>query len=480
MPILLTILTILALLGILQVWLGGNSSDVKLFWVLFILLLPVAGLVIYCLCGIDYRNPVARKRLHGKAMEQLKKAITPEQVNAWFTDKDLEKVPGEYKPLAQLLLNCGEGNKVYAGNSFEIITSGLRKRELLLEDIRKAKRYIHLEYFRFGDDKAGREVRDLLYQKVAEGVEVCYLNNNMIGRFIPRSYFRDMRKHGMNVVPYTHIRMGFRQWLMRINCQNHRKIMVIDGQVAYVGGMNLNDHYFYQWRDTHLRVTGPLIARLQASFIDSWIGSGGSFRHSLNEYISKAYPQEDAPLKDKLMQEVVSAPEYPWRTAQLAFEWILNNAKRYVYIQTPYWVPPDSLLDAVKSAAMRGVDVQLMLPKEVDTPFLGPANRSYYAECLEAGIRLYERGGEFIHAKTLVVDDALSVMGGSNLDCRSFDINSENDTFIYDEETAQVNKQIFLKEKTFCEELDLATWKASRSVWQRFLSGLMRLFSPLL
>ena len=480
MPILLTILAILALLGILQVLQGGNPSDVKVFWVLFILLFPVAGLVIYCLTGIDYRNSVARRRLHGKALEQMKKEITPEQADAWFTDKDLDKVPGEFRPLAQLLLNCGKGNKVYAGNSFEIITSGLRKRELLLEDIRKAKRYIHLEYFRFGDDKAGREVRDLLYQKVAEGVEVCYLNNNMIGRFIPRSYFRDMRKHGMNVVPYTHIRMGFRQWLMRINCQNHRKIMVIDGQVAYVGGMNLNDHYFYQWRDTHLRVTGPLIARLQASFMDSWIGSGGTFRHPLNEYIADAYPQEDAPLRDKLMQEVVSAPEYPWRTAQLAFEWILNNAKRYVYIQTPYWVPPDSLLDAVKSAAMRGVDVQIMLPKEVDTPFLGPANRSYYAECLQAGIRLYERGGEFIHAKTLVVDDALSVMGGSNLDCRSFDINSENDTFIYDEETAQVNKQIFQKEKAFCEELDLATWKASRSIWQRFLSGLMRLFSPLL
>lgn len=480
MPILLSILAVLALLGILQVLLGGNSSDVKLFWVILILLLPVAGLVIYCLCGIDYRNPVARRRLHGKAMERLKQEITPEQAEAWFSDRDMEQVPGQYKPLAQLLLSCGEGNKVYAGNSFEIITSGLRKRELILEDIRKAKRFIHLEYFRFGDDKAGREVRDLLYQKVAEGVEVCFLNNNMIGRFIPRSYFRDMRRHGMNVVPYTHIRMGLRQWLMRINCQNHRKIMVIDGQVAYVGGMNLNDHYFYQWRDTHLHITGPIVARLEASFMDSWIGSGGSFRHPLSQYISDAYPQEKAPLKDKLLQEVVSAPEYPMRTAQLAFEWILNNARRYVYIQTPYWVPPESILDAMKSAALRGVDVQLMLPREVDTPFMGPANRSYYAECLRAGIRIYERGGEFIHAKTLVVDDGLTVVGGSNLDFRSFDINSENDTFIYDEETALVNKEIFLKEKAFCQELDLAAWNASRSAWQRLQSGFMRLFSPLL
>lgn len=479
MPIFLTILAVLAFLGILQVLLGGNTAKAKLFWVVCILLFPFAGLIIYCLCGIDYRNPATRRRLHDKAVARLKKEISPEQADAWFSDRDFEKVPEEYKPLAQLLLDCGEGNKVYAGNSFEIITSGLRKRELLLEDIRKARHFIHLEYFRFGNDKAGREVRDLLYQKVAEGVEVCYLNNNMVGRFISRSYYRDMQRHGMNVVPYTHIRMGFRQWLMRINCQNHRKILVIDGQVAYVGGMNLNDHYFYEWRDTHLRVTGPIIARLQASFMDSWIGSGGTFRHPLNEYISEAYPQQDAPLKDKLMQEAVSAPEYPFRTAQLAIEWILNHARRYAYIQTPYWVPPKSLMEALKNAAKRGVDVQLMLPKDVDTPFMGPTNRAYYAECFEAGVRIFERGGEFIHAKTLVVDDALSVMGGSNLDCRSFDINSENDTFIYDEETAQVNKQIFQKEKAFCKELDLATWKASRSVWQRFSSAFMRLFSPL-
>ena len=480
MPQLLSIRAVLALLGILQVMLGGNTLRAKLFWILLIVLFPVAGLIIYCLAGIQYRNPLARKRLHGKAMDLLKREITPVQAQAWFSDNDLDKVPEEYKPLAQLMLSCGEGNKVSAGNSFEIITSGLRKRELLLEDIRKAKRFIHLEYFRFGDDEAGREVRDLLYEKVAEGVEVCFLNNNMIGRFIPRSYFRDMRKHGMNVVPYTHIRMGIRQWLMRINRQNHRKILVIDGEVAYVGGMNLNNHYFYQWRDTHLRITGPIIARLQASFMDSWIGSGGTFRHPLHEYISRDYPQEEAPFRDKLLQEVVSAPEFARRAAQEAFEWILNNARDYVYIQTPYLVLPDSMLQALKNAVNRGVDVQLMLPKEVDTPFMGPTNRLFFHACLKAGIRLFERGGEFIHAKTLVADDSLTIIGGSNMDYRSFDLNCENDTIIYDKETAQVNKQIFLEEKAFSQELDLASWKASRSVWQRFLSAVMWPFRFLL
>lgn len=450
------------------------------FLSILLAVLALAGVAIYCLVGIKYRKPAVRRRLHGKAGELLRREITPEQASAWFSDRDLEKVPEEYKPLAQLLLRCGEGNKVYAGNSFEIITSGLRKRELLLQDIGRARHFIHLEYFRFGDDKAGREVRDLLYRKAAEGVEVCFLNNNMIGRLIPRSYFRDMRRHGIHVVPYTHIRMGVRQWLMRINCQNHRKILVVDGQVAYVGGMNLNDNYFYKWRDTHLRITGPLIARLQASFMDSWISSGGTFARPLGSYLPSAYPQEAAPLMDKLMQETVSAPEFQLPTAQLAFEWILNHARRYVYIQTPYWVPPDSLLEAVTGAARRGVDVQLMLPKEVDTPFLGPANRSYYQRCLQAGVRLFERGGEFIHAKTLVADDGLTVIGGSNMDFRSFELNSENDTFIYDKETAQVNRKIFEKEKALCEELDLSTWKVSRSAWQRFLSALMWPFRRLL
>lgn len=474
------ILTTLALLGILQVLLGSRTLIAKLLWSLFIFFFPVAGLVIYCLCGINYRNARVFHRLHDRAGEQLRKSITPQQADAWFSDRDLEKVPKEYRPLADLLLEAGEGNKVYDGNSLEIITSGLRKRELLLEDIRQAKHFIHIEYFRLGNDKGGREVRDLLYEKVAQGVEVCFLNNNMIGRVIPRSYFRDMRKHGINIVPYTHIRMGVRQWLMRINCQNHRKMVIIDGKVGYMGGMNLNDNYFYKWRDTHLRASGPVLARMEASFMDSWIGSGGTFRQPLQEYFSGEYPQLEAPLKNQLIQEVVSAPEFPHRTTQEAIEWILNNARKYVYVQTPYWVPPRSLLEAFKQAARRGIDVQIMLPREVDTPLMGPVNRSFYAECLEAGVRIFERGGEFIHAKTLVSDDALSVIGGSNMDYRSLDINSENDTFIYDAETAQVNRQIFMKEMEICQECDPLTWKASRSVGQRFLSGFLRLFSPLL
>lgn len=441
-----------------------------------IVLLAVA----YAWAARSYRKPSVRRRIHARALEQLGREITPEQARAWFSDRDLEQVPENLRPLARLLLSCGEGNKVYDHNSFEIITSGLRKRELLLEDIRKARHYIHIEYFRFGNDASGREVRDLLYEKAAQGVQVRFLNNNMSGRRIPRSYFRNMQKHGIEVVPYTHIRMGFRQWLMRINCQNHRKLVIIDGRVAYTGGMNLNDNYFYRWRDTHLRICGPVIARLQASFMDSWISSGGTFSQALGAYFESAYPQEEAPYRDKLLQIATSAPENPWPTAQLAFEWVLDSARDYVYFQTPYFIPPASFLAAIKSAALKGVDVRLMVPRKVDTPLAGAANRSYYAECMEAGVRLYQRDGAFIHSKTLVADDMLSIIGASNLDARSFHINSEIDTFIYDRETALECKRIFLQDLVEAEELHLAQWQRSWPWYQRLWSRIVRVFHNLL
>lgn len=442
------------------------DPDARLAWLLIILCLPVLGLVLYLLAGTGYRNPATRERIHGAGARRLRTELDP----ALFPDAGMDGVESQFKPLARLLAACGEGNKVFSGNRFEIITSGLRKRELILEDIKNAKKYIHIEYFRFGNDKAGQEVRELLLQKAAEGVEVRFLHNNMIGRNIPRRYFREMQKGGIEVIPYTHIRQGLRLWLMRINCQQHRKIVIIDGLVAYTGGMNLNDNYFYKWRDTHLRLEGPVIARLQASFLDTWFSCKGTLKQDLPYYFEQMEPFADG----KPVQVVTDAAENPWPSTQLAYEWVLNNARDYVYIQTPYFIPPESFLDALKAAALRGVDVRVMLPENVDTPLIGPANRAYYAECLEAGVRILERSGEFIHSKTLVADDYLSLIGASNLDVRSFSINSEVNSFIYDRETAIHNKEIFLADLPRAREWTPETWRATRTFWPDLGSRLMR------
>lgn len=454
---------------------SGRDADTRLAWLIFITFCMPVGVICYCLLGIRYRRREVYRRLHTASEELLDKELPAGQREALFPEVAEDSVVKEYRPLVKLLSSCGEWNMLQGGNSYEIITSGQRKRELLLEDIRNARDFIHIEYFRFGNDQSGREIRDALQQKAAEGVEVRFLNNNMIGRIIPRSYFRNMCKAGIQVLPYTHIRNGFRSWLMRLNCQNHRKIVVIDGKIGYTGGMNINDNYFYKWRDTHMRLEGPVVSRMQVSFADSWISSGGSFSHPLDYYFRLPEGPGCGRFKDKNVQIVTDEADFPWPTTLLGYDWILQNVKDYVYIQTPYFVPPDSLMDALKSAALRGVDVRVMMPRKVDTPFIGPANRAMYEECLEAGIKIYERSGEFIHSKTLVADDGVCIIGASNLDRRSFNINAEVNTFIYDKETALVCKEIFLTDQALAKEWSLEEWLEAHKWYSRIASGVMRL-----
>lgn len=392
----------------------------------------------------------------------------------------LSAVPKPYQDLARLLSQMGEENQVSEGNSLEIITSGLRKRELLLEDIRQARSFIHIEYFRFGNDKAGREVRNLLIRKAREGVEVRFLNNNWSGIVaIPNSYWKPLIEAGAEVIPFTHIRHGVRKWLYRINHQQHRKVVVIDGQVAYTGGMNLNDNYFFRWRDTHMRITGPAVAHLNASFMASWRESDGRFSYPPAHYSPEPCVQE-APFRNQLLQLVSDSPEAPASAMLAAYCWILDHARRYVYLQTPYFVPPKPLLEALTRAAKRGVDVWLILPRNVDTPLLGPCNRTYYTECLSGGVRVGERSGAFTHSKTLVADDDLCIIGASNLDNRSFRINYEMNTINYGSEAALYAKEQFLSDPQDVKEWTLPEWTRCRRWYHAAFYWLVRLFAPLL
>jgi len=394
--------------------------------------------------------------------------------------KLLDKLPERYASLSCLLSNIAGENQLSDGNSFEIITSGLRKRELLLEDIRNARSFIHMEYYRFGNDKAGREVKALLEQKAAEGVEVRFLNNNLsCWGSIPSTYFKDMIKKGMEVIPFTHIKHGLQKWLFRINHQQHRKVVIIDGQVAYTGGMNLNDNYFYRWRDTHLRLTGPVVSALNSSFIESWRESGGRMSYPLPHFFPQPVAQ-DAPFMNKAVQLVMDSPQNDDSCMLLAYEWILKSAREYVYMQTPYFAPPPRLLKAITDAARRGVDVRLMLPESMDTPFMASTNRAYYAELMEAGVRLLERTGEFIHSKTLVADDSIAIIGASNLDWRSFYLNYECNVLIYDEETALACKDIFLADRDKVRKLELKEWLSGRRWYQTAMSSFYRVFYRML
>ncbi len=479
--IILSILLGLLFIGVAIVIIFDNGDyGTKLAWLITITFLPIIGILLYLMFGINYRHHVFFRRRHNAAIRKFSEEQDDTIVRLLKGEMPFDDVDEHFRPLSRLFSNSEAGSNLSSGNSFEIITSGLRKQELLMKDIAGAKESIHLEYFHFGNDRGGREVMEALGKKAREGVEVRFLNENIADFPIPSSYYNKMKRSGIEVERFTNSKQGILTIPMKLNYRNHRKIVVIDGKIAYTGGMNINNHYFFQWRDTHLRIEGNAVAALQTIFLDSWLTSGGKLKHPLSYYYKEYTELPDGVFKDKLIQIVPDESDSPWPLLQMGYEWVLQNAREYVYMQTPYFVPPISFLSALKSAALRGVDVRLMLPAKVDTMFMGAANKAFYKECMDAGVKLYERGGEFIHSKTLVCDDYLSQIGSANIDVRSFNLNHEVNAYIYDHETALANKEIFFKDMEISRQLDPDKWAAERKWYQSLFSRIMRLLSGIL
>ena len=476
-----TILYILLILTVVVVILiDKGDSGRKFAWLLIIAALPVIGILFYFLVGINYRHHWIFNRRHQKYKDFFEKGTTDALNGILFGHEAESLVREDFRPLASMM-----GRDTYptvsSGNNFEIITRGRRKFDLLREDIMAAKEYIHMEYFKFGNDEGGKAIKELLMRKAREGVKVRFILENIANFPIRPRYYNDMRKAGVEVVRFTNPRSHFLKFVTSINFRNHRKIVVIDGNIGYTGGMNINDNYFNRWRDTHLRVTGPAVASLQYAFLDSWLTAGATLDRPLIDYYPSATPTNAFPAAaaGKLMQIVPDEPDLPLPMLMYSYEWAIQHAKKYIWLQTPYFVPPEPVLDAMKIAALSGVDIRIMLPERADNFITRPANRAYYEEILTAGVRLFLRQGEFIHSKTFVCDDYLSSIGSANIDSRSFDINYEINTYIYDEQTARECKKIYEADLEQSRELTLEEW--SQRPWHnRLAESVIRLLSPLL
>ena len=486
-----TILTILYVLLIVTVVIiilvDTGDSGRKFAWLLIIAAIPLFGILLYFMFGINYRHHWIFNRRHQKYKEAFDKGTNEALNSILFGHGEEALVKEEFRPLAAMM-GRGAYPTVTSGNDFEIITSGQRKFELLCQDIREARESIHMEYFHFGNDEGSKVIKELLMQKAREGVKVRFLHENIANFPISSLYYDDMKKAGVEIVRFTNPKMHLFDLATTLNYRNHRKIVVIDGKIGYTGGMNINDHYFKMWRDTHLRITGNAVAALQYTFLDSWLTGQGTLDRPLIDYYPMALPSAAEPaegvegsalLRDKLIQIVPDEPDLPLPILQYSYEWAIHHARKYIWFQTPYFVPPEPILDAMKVAALTGIDIRLMVPEVADNFITRPANRAYYEEVLGAGVRIFLRQGEFIHAKTFVCDDYLSSIGSANMDSRSFDINYEINSYIYDEETALACKAIFEDDLKKCRELTLAEW--SRRPWyKRLLESVIRLFAPLL
>ncbi len=505
----LSILFLLILAGtVIVILTDEKSSSQKLVWILLIAALPVVGLLLYILLGIDFRRPGYVQRNHKKFFEVLRESEQPYLTElALRGDDGSPEIDPHYRPLASLLRK-GFASPVSEAADLKIFTCGQEKFDSLMADIRAARRYVHIEYFYFRKGRMGSALRELLMQKAREGVKVRFIRENIANFDISPSYYNDMKKAGVEVVKFTPTFSNLLGLASKLNYRDHRKIVVIDGEIAYTGGMNISDDYCNGWRDTHLRFTGEAVASLQMYFLDAFITSGGKVEDDFDHLFPSVaasrsasgqsctsplpssgplagpdtHPEtEKAPeiLHGIPVQLVPGDPDTPWPFLTLGLVWILNHAEKYVWLQSPYFMPPESLLDAIKSAALRGVDVRVMIPAKADISLLTPINRSYYPELLRAGVRVFRNDGPFIHSKTFVADDYVSMVGSCNLDYRSLELSYEMNTYMYGAEAASANCRIFENDMELCTEIFLEDVQGKhplRHLWD----SVIRLLAPLL
>lgn len=462
------ILYVATALGTMIVVISENRNPLKtISWVLVLLFLPLVGLIIYYFFGEDNR----KKKLISRKMHKELNRVAIEH------ESKSEKIipPSEYKPLVDLLSHVGE-SPLYKGNKVTFYSDGKSKFTALLEELDKATDHIHIQYYIFLNDNIGCQVRDLLLKKVREGVKVRLLYDDVGAWKVKKKFFQDMQAQGIEVAPF--LKVAFKILTSRVNYRNHRKIVVIDGVVGFVGGMNVADRYingvdFGIWRDSHIKVEGPAVADLQTSFLIDWYAS----RQELLS--SSTYFPEISEKGNNLMQLVTSGPVGQFKGIHLGILQAISNAKESIYMQTPYFVPTDMLLLGMQMAAMRGVDVRLMLPRTSDTTFVQIASMSFLKEVLDANVKVYLFEAGFLHSKLMSIDNSLTITGSANMDVRSFEHNFEIDAFIYSDETCAKAKEIFYKDMKQSTLLTVQEWE-NRSRFEKFKESVVRLFSPLL
>ncbi|MCM1518687.1 MAG: cardiolipin synthase [Pseudoflavonifractor sp.] len=459
------LVTVLCIIGIIV---SENRNPVKsLAWVTVLLLLPVAGPVFYIFFGRNLKN---KRMVSRKNKRRLRKREPLLKV-------DFASLPLSRESLQQIrLAHKLTGAIYYPGNKVGIFTSGREKFDSLLRDIAAARDYIHMQYYIFDDDEIGHAVRDALIARARAGVTVRVIYDHIGSIHVKRRFFDEMRRAGISVYPF--FRVTFPQFATRINWRNHRKICVIDGEIGYIGGMNIADRYIKGlpqgiWRDTHIRITGPAVASLQYSFAYDWNFMG---QPVLEEHVPTPTDISDDAAG---MQMMTSGPMNQWSNIAFLLFKAIANAKRLVYIQTPYFLPTDSLLKALQAAALSNVDVRIMIPSRSDSAILRYASFSYISECLRAGIRIYLYEAGMLHSKTIVVDDEFCSVGSTNFDFRSFEHNFECNMFIYSSEVNAHMREIFLDDLRECTRVNATTWRR-RSLGQKIKESIVRLMSPVL
>jgi len=454
----------------------NKSPHKTMLWILAFIILPLISLILFFFFGQNYRK---QKIFSQKGLEDFSKyeEISSKQFD-YIDTKQFAKNEQliEHKKLIRLLL---KNNKAIltTKNKVQILNNGEETFRIMFEEIRKAKHHIHLEYYILHSDKIGNELADILIEKVKKGVEVRIIYDHVGSWEMHNTFPQKLRKHGIEVACFMPVRLPF--LTSKVNYRNHRKIAVIDGKTGFVGGINIADHYLYGkknipfWRDTHLRIEGESVNTLQLVFATDWFFLTNKL---LNQtvYFPKPRISETIPV-----QIVTSGPDSDWANIMQAFFLSITSAKKNIYISTPYFLPNESILTALKTAALSGIDVKILLPGYKDSKLVYYATLSFVKELLEAGINVYLYRKGFNHSKLIIIDNEFCSVGTANLDYRSFSQNFEINALIYSPQIATELAYWFEEDLKESELIDSQKWK-KRSKVEKFKASFTRIFSPML
>lgn len=459
-----------------------RSSTKTLAYLLLVIFLPLIGMIFYFSFGINYRT----RKLYSKKLiedDQLVLKIN-DGINAYSetTFRKGNPIVQEYKQMAQLLIKDNL-SALSSGNDLKLLINGEEKFPEVLIALKTAQHHIHIEYYIFEDDIIGNQVIEILMQKAKEGVAVRFIYDDFGSHAIRKKLVKKAKESGVQVFPFY--RINFFVLANRINYRNHRKIIVIDGKTAFVGGINVSDKYINNpektnklfWRDTHLKIDGPGVIYLQYLFICDW--NFCAVDKLMPDISFFPQPSTFKFTNDKIVQISASGPDSDRPTILFSLLQAIQLAKEEVLITTPYFIPGESIMDALIVAALSGVSVKLLVPGISDSRIVNAAAHSYYTDLLKAGVEIYLYKKGFVHAKTMVTDRKVAIVGTANMDFRSFDLNFEVNAIVYDKEIASEMGNVFYSDIQFAEKIDANQW-LHRPPYKQLLERITRLISPLL
>ena len=470
---------IIVALVCLRIIYDTESSAKTLAYVLLAIFIPVAGIGFYFIFGINYRKRLIYSKKLVKDEVKLKELNT--RIIS-YSARNLKKYAlevGDSRSLVNLLMNDNL-SPLTDGNSVKVLINGEQKFPEVLDALSKAEHHIHLEYYIYEDDIIGNQIKEILIQKAKQGVEVRFIYDDFGSRSIRKKVVKELKNAGVEAYPFNRVRLLL--FANRINYRNHRKIIIVDGNCGFVGGINISDRYINKqdepdklyWRDTHLRIDGPGILNLQHTFLCDW-----NFCSNQSVQLDGLYYDQIRYDSDVSVQIAAGGPDSPASTIMLSFLKAISLAKNEILLTTPYFVPGESIINAIKVAVMGGVHVKILVPGISDSYWVNAAAWSNYDELLKTGVEIYIYKKGFIHAKTMVIDKHMSILGTANMDHRSFDLNFEVNAIVYARDFAEQLCGFFENDIQQAEKLNLEE-VISKPVFRHLSERIGRLLSPLL